>query len=82
MDARLLQSICQEVYRRYPAITGRQPKVQAVRLPVNTLPRPGQPAYLLIYQSQGIAVDRRKITTLVRVVVDRTGKILKITTSR
>jgi hypothetical protein len=78
----MLQSISQEVYRRYPAIAGRPPKVQPVRLPANSASASSQPAYLLIYQGQGLAVDRRKITTLVRVVVDRSGKILKMTTSR
>lgn len=80
MNAALLQRVNQEVYRRYPALAGRRPKIQALHTP-GAAPS-GAPAWLLIYQTQGAAVDQRLITTRLRVVIDPGGKILKISTSR
>ena len=85
MDAKLLQTICKEIYRRDPQVMGRRPRIQAVPLPVGKAavgPAAGRPAHLLVFESQGLTVDQRKITTLVRVVVDRNGKILKVSASR
>ncbi len=77
MNQTLLQRVSREVYQRCPALAGRRPKIQALR-PTG----PGRPAYLLIYQTQGLAVDGRPIAALVRVVIDPGGKILKISASR
>jgi hypothetical protein len=80
MNAKLLQAICQEIYRRYPQMVGKRPRVHPVSVPAGKTA--GQPAHLLVFESQGQTAGQRKITTLLRVVVDRDGKILKISTSR
>lgn len=79
MEARSLQSIRLEIYRRFPAMRGVRPRLQAIRPP--TAPGPGRPAYVLVFESQGQAQGRR-IPLIVRVLVDARGKILRITTSR
>ncbi len=83
MDVRLIQVICQEIYRRYPYLNGCRPRIQPVPPAAGKPPAcAGQPAHLLVFKSQGLTADRRSITNLVRVVVDQNGKILKISTSR
>lgn len=72
MDRQLLSSICDQIYRKFPEVSGKQPKVQS------------QPAdqTLLIFSGSAAAADGRKIARTVRVVVDRSGKIVKVSTSR
>jgi hypothetical protein len=87
INSKLVQTVNQEVYRRFPQLDGISPKVEA---------RPGQggaakqTAYCLIY-STNVAVkspgkaqggSASSLPWLVRVLVDDQGKILKITTSR
>lgn len=80
MNAKLLQAICQEIYRRYPQMAGQRPRVHPVAAPAGKAT--GKAAHLLVFESQGQTADRRNVTTLLRVVVDRDGKILKVSTSR
>jgi len=84
MDVRLIQVICQEIYRRYPHLNGCRPRIQPVpqASAKQAAPAAGQPAHVLVFKSQGLTADRRSITNLVRVVVDHNGKIIKISTSR
>lgn len=79
METRTLQSIRLEIYRRFPALRGVRPRLQAIRPP--TAPGPGRPAYVLVFEGSGQAPGRR-IPLIVRVIVDVKGKILRITTSR
>lgn len=72
MNQQVLNSVCQQVYRRFPAVSGSQPKVQ---------PRAGD-QFLLIFNGAAKAADGRKIAQTVRVVVSQDGKIVKVTTSR
>lgn len=85
MEPKVIQSISQEVYRRFPMLAGRRPRVQTYKTSSGRFGRalsPGQPAYLLIYQGQGQTVTNRKIPVIVRVVVDGNGKVLKMSSSR
>lgn len=72
MDRQLLNSVCEQVYRRYPAVSGSQPKVQA---------RPGEQV-LLIFSGSSKAADGHKIPHTVRVVVSAEGKIINMSASR
>lgn len=72
MDRALLESICKQIYRRFPEVKGSQPKV-----------RPYEASHsLLIFQGKGVAADGKSISHVVRVVVNQDGKIKKVTTSR
>lgn len=72
MDRHALKNVCDQIYRRFPEVSGSQPKVQD---------RPGE-QYLLIFNGSAKTAEGRKIARTVRVVVDQQGRVLKVTTSR
>jgi len=72
MDRSWLSQVCEQVYRRFPEVRGCQPKVQAY----------AQAQHLLVFQTKGAASDGRSIPHIVRVVVNKDGKIIKATSSR
>lgn len=80
MDNKTIQSVCQEVYRRFPELAGVQPKVQAQTGP--QAKSAGAGSYLLTFQGHAATADRQVISRAVRVVVNEKGKIIKISTSR
>lgn len=72
MDRQILSSICEQIYRRYPQVTGKRPNVQD---------RPdGQ--FLLVFKGSTKAADGKTVPTTVRVVVNASGKIAKTTCSK
>jgi hypothetical protein len=71
MDAHTLESICNQVYRRYPAVSGARPSVQAQG--DNTL---------LIFRAKAKTEDGKALSIIVRAVIDPAGKILKMSSSR
>lgn len=72
MDREILSSICEQIYRRYPQVTGKRPAVQN---------RPdGQ--FLLVFKGSAKAADGKAVPTTVRVVVSAAGKIAKATCSK
>jgi len=72
MDRQTLSSICEQIYRRFPQVTGSKPAVQN---------RPdGQ--FLLIFKGSARAADGRAIPATVRVVANESGKIIKTTSSK
>jgi hypothetical protein len=85
MDPKVVQTISQEVYRRFPDLRGRRPRVQAVK-PGQTrsagLPSTNGARYLLVYAGRVATSTGKQMPYNVRVVVDEQGKILKISTSR
>ncbi|NMC78297.1 MAG: hypothetical protein GYA59_02955 [Chloroflexi bacterium] len=72
MEAKLIKSICEQIYKRFPEVKGSQPKVHAYE---------GEQV-LLVFQGKGTTADGRSITRTVRVVANSNGKIVKTTTSR
>ncbi len=72
MDKKTLSSICSQVYSRFPEVKGCQPKVQSH----------GETGQILIFKGQSTSADGHSISRVVRVVVDKNGKISKMTTSR
>ena len=71
MDRSLLNSICNQVYRKFPETNGAQPKVTS---------RP-EDQFLLVFKAAVTTADGRSLPRTVRVVADARGKIIKMTTS-
>lgn len=97
MDDRLIQSINQQIYRRFPDLQGCSPRVTAYR---NTQPRAARPrfgarlagylglarsapaaAYLLVYHGRKTTSTGKAQPYIVRVTVAENGKIIKTTLS-
>lgn len=85
MDPKVVQSISQEIYHRFPDLEGRKPRLQAVK-PGQTRPAglslTSDARYLLVYSGRVATSTGKEMPYNVRVVVDEQGKILKISTSR
>ena len=77
MDSKVLNLVCNQIYRRFPEVDGSQPKVQTQ----STAEATGA-TYLLIFKGKGKAADGKSIPRIVRATVDEHGKILQVTTSR
>ena len=72
MERSVLDKVCQQVYRRYPTLNGKHPKVTSQ----------GNDRYLLLFTGSGETPDGKTIKQIVRVVADDAGRILKTSTSR
>ncbi len=72
MERSILDKVCLQVYRRYPALNGKSPKVTSQ----------GNDRYLLLFTGTGETPDGKTIKQIVRVVADDAGRILKTSTSR
>ena len=98
LQAAVLQAVCQQVYVRFPDLTGKQPKIQRQNLPASAdgidhdcvlhsqsdWNRSGsvQNQYLLTFRQQVLTANGHTMELCVRVVADESGKIIKLTTSR
>jgi hypothetical protein len=80
MDNKHLDSICKQIFKRFPEVSGSRPKVQAQKLNSGGDDAPSQ--YLLIFQGTRTTADGKSINRIVRVVASEQGQILKVTTSR
>lgn len=85
MDPKVVQSISDEIYHRFPDLSGRKPRLQAVKpgqaLPAGLSTTNGA-RYLLVYSARITTSTGKQMPFSVRVVVDEQGKILKISSSR
>lgn len=72
MERSVLDKVCSQVYRRYPALKDTKPKVTAQ----------GNDRYLLLFTGSGQTPDGKTIKQTIRVVADNAGRILKTSTSR
>jgi len=80
MDASLIKTISQDVYRRFPEFAGIQPKV---RVQTTQSKASGSPqTFLLTYNNRVSLPDHNTLPRWVRVVANEQGRILKVTTSR
>jgi hypothetical protein len=77
MDSKTVNSVCSQIYRRFPEVNGVHPKVQ----PQSTSVQAGS-TYLLIFKSTATTADGKTLPRIVRATIDEQGKILKVTTSR
>jgi len=82
MNQKIVQVICQEVYRRFPTMRGRKPNVRSFRIPKAKKPSTRSSRYLLTFKGQAITSSGKTIPNYVRVVANDKGRILKITMSR
>lgn len=72
MDREFVTAICRQVYRRFPEMEGRAPKVKPQ----------GESQVLLIFSAKVASASGHAIEKTVRVVASNTGKILKMSESR
>lgn len=72
MNRQMIKEICQQVYKRFPQVAGREPKSES---------RP-QGQTMLIFHGTAKAADGRSIAHTIRVLVSTDGKILRMTTSK
>jgi hypothetical protein len=72
MESKYIDSVCKQIYKKFPEVSGVEPKITT---------RP-ENQFLLVFKGSGTTADGHTIQRVVRVVVDSSGKILKITTSR
>jgi hypothetical protein len=84
MDPKLLKQVVNQIHRRYPEFNGCQPKVRR-QTPPQAQATSDSPRYLLTFSGKATAMSAsgaKSIPRYLRVVVDSTGKIIKVTTSR
>jgi hypothetical protein len=79
MESRVLSSICKQVYQKYPAVSGAEPKVAEQKAPTGVK---AEASYLITFKGSATGADGRKIACVVRVVANENGKILKISSSK
>ena len=72
MQKNILDLICKDIYKQFPEVNGKKPKVRPQ----------GSTHHLLIFHGSAETADGHQIPRTVRVVVDNDGEITKVTTSR
>ncbi len=72
MDKQIYKQICNQIYKKYPAIKNSKPQVKS------------QPNgdYLLIFGARQKTANGHSLATTLRVTADAKGKIKKISSSR
>jgi len=81
MNEKLIENICRDVYRRFPELRGKRPRVQSFSVDRNSLPT-ATPKFVLTFQGHATTATNKNLPYLVRVVVSAQGKILKMSSSR
>ena len=79
MDQKLIHSISRNIGGKFPEVAGKKPIVKQRPGAKST---PMDETYLLVYKGKAISPTGKTIPRQIRVVADKKGKILKITTSR
>jgi len=77
MEPKTIDTICSQIYRRFPEVAGAKPRIQTQKTAAET-----DANYLLIFRGTSKTQDGKTMPRMVRVVVTERGKILKVTTSR
>jgi hypothetical protein len=80
MKRTLVNTISQEIYRRFPEFSGVRPRVREQPQAFST--RIQRQTYLLTYQTNARLANGKSLPRWIRVVADEKGKVLKISTSR
>lgn len=81
MDQKLVNTVSKKVYRRFPEVNGKKPKIRRQAAPKGKKSN-SKTTYLLTYLGKANVQGGKTINRYVRVVADDKGKIIKITTSR
>jgi hypothetical protein len=72
MEKKALDKVCNNIYRRFPPLKDKQPRVS----------KQGENHYLLIFSGSGESPDGKTIRQTIRVVATEDGKIVKTSMSR
>lgn len=72
MEKKILEKVCQTIYKQFPFIEGKQPSVTSQ----------GEDRYLLLFSNTGETPDGKNIKQTVRVVATEDGRIIKSSMSR
>lgn len=76
MDKDAVQKVTKQVYRQFPEMVGRKPKVTQAKSAAN------DQTYTLTFNTTAEGPGGRKIPRFVRVTASQNGKIIRISTSR
>ncbi|MDX1438136.1 MAG: hypothetical protein R3335_15095 [Anaerolineales bacterium] len=83
MDAKTVKTISSKVYKKFPEVDGKSPKIKAQRTNGTAQKKSANSqVYLLTYRGTGKGPGGKSIPRYVRVTANQTGKIIKISTSR
>jgi hypothetical protein len=72
MDKKSIDKVCRSIYRKFPPLKNKSPKVSSQ----------GEGRYLLIFSGSGKTPDGKTIHQNVRVVATEDGRIIKTSMSR
>lgn len=72
MDKKSLDKVCRSIYRRFPPVKNKHPKVS----------EQGPGRYLLVFSGSGKTPDGKTIQQTIRVVATEDGRIIKTSMSR
>jgi hypothetical protein len=72
MEKKSVDKVCKQIYRRFPPLENKNPKVSSH----------GEGRYLLVFSGSGKTPDGKTIQQTVRVVATEDGRIIKTSTSR
>jgi len=81
LQPKTIQAISQQMYQRFPEIAGISPRVQ-MRPASKALSGATEPTYLVIYEKPARTAQGGVINRSVRVIVNQSGQILRVSTSR
>jgi hypothetical protein len=86
LDPKIIRNISEKVYKRFPEVTGVNPTIRKQAVGKTNSESKNEvkvtPSYLLTYRGSVDIGNGKKMERFVRVVVNGSGKILKMTTSR
>lgn len=72
MDKEIITNLNQQVFRQFPYFHGIEPEIQ----------QQDEETWLLIYKGTTLTADGHEMPVVVRVITDRTGTVIKLTSSR
>jgi hypothetical protein len=75
MDAKTLETICEQVYHKFPEVKGIRPKLQP-------LSKGKTSQHILVFASHATTASGTSMSRVVRVVVSEAGQIIKMSTSK
>jgi hypothetical protein len=72
MEKSIISKVCAQVYQRTPEVRNTQPSIT----------EQGEDKFLFIFSGTAFGANGKPIPRIVRAVVDKDGKIIKISSSR
>ena len=81
MEQKLFHDVCQEIYHKFPQLSGCKPTIKQQAHSTTSGNESGM-NYLLVFTNKGKPKNELPVVTWVRVLVSEQGKILKLTSSR